>query len=616
MKTVLHVLILDDVRTDAELMAFELSESGIKFEPSYASDKESFMKALEDSLPDIILSDYSLPSFNGLSALKIARERYPDVPFIFVSGALGEELAIELLKKGATDYVLKNRLSRLVPAVTRAMQEVEERIERKRAENALKESESRYRSIFENTGTATIIINEEKKIILANRQFEQLSGLKRHEIGKKSWYEFVHPDDLKKTEDFDRLCGLSARKTASDCELRIINSNGSIYHTLANIAWIPPTKQQVLSLLDITRLKEVEKEKRDASLYARSLIEASLDPLVTINADGKIMDVNRATETVTGLSSEKLIGSNFSDYFTNPDKAHEGYLEVFAKGFIRDYPLAIRHISGKVTNVLYNASLYKNEAGEIQGILAEARDITERLEAEQKIIKTNEMLRSLTSELVMTEERERRRISVDLHDNIAQTLAITKLKLDSLLDGSRDGKHAKQLEYIIDLIEQAIGQTRSLMTDLSPSVLYELGLTEAMEWLAEQIQDRYGLRIILKNDPKIRNIDKDLQALLFRSARELLLNVVKHAHAKEACIILQKLAGQISVTVKDNGTGFNMSEIDHPSKKTGGFGLLSIRERLNHIGGIFEIETEKGQGTCIRLIVPEKGRRKKEKIKI
>lgn len=615
MKPKLHILILDDVLTDAELMAFELSDSGIKFEPNYASDRNSFLKALDDFLPDIILSDYSLPSFDGLSALKIVRERYPDIPFIFVTGALGEELAIELLKKGATDYVLKNRLSRLAPAVTRAMQEVEERIERKRAEDALKESESRYRSIFENTGTATIIVDEEKRIILANRQFEQLAGRQSHEIGERSWYEFVHPDDIKKTEEFDRRCGLSARKTASDCELRIVNSNGNIYHTLANIAWIPPTKKQVLSLLDITKLKEVEKEKRDASLYARSLIEASLDPLVTINADGKIMDVNRATESVTGLSSKMLIGSNFSDYFTDPDKAHEGYLEVFAKGFIRDYPLAIRHTSGKVTNVLYNASLYRNEAGEIQGILAEARDITERLEAEQKIVKTNEMLRSITSELVMTEERERRRIAVDLHDNIAQTLAITKLKLDSLLDGSHDDKSAKSLEEIIELIKQAIGQTRSLMTDLSPSVLYELGLTEAMEWLAEQIQERHGLRIILKKDPRIRNIDKDLQALLFRSARELLLNVVKHAQAKEAYIILQKLAGQISVTVKDNGIGFNINKIDHPSGQTGGFGLLSIRERLNYIGGIFEIETENGQGTCIRLIVPDKRRRKKEKTK-
>lgn len=610
----LRILILDDVRTDAELMAFELSEAGISFEPQFVSDKASFLSALAGMPPDLILSDYSLPHFDGYSAMKIARNKYPDLPFIFVSGALGEELAIDLLKKGATDYVLKDRMSRLAPAVTRAMQEVEEKIERKRAEDALKESENRYRSIFENTGTATIIIDENKKIVLANKRFEQLAGLAIKEIeGKISWDEFVHPDDLGKAADLNEKCGQFTGEATNDCEFRIMNRKGHVYHVLASIAWIPPTRKQVLSLLDITLLKEAEKEKREASLYARSLIEASLDPLVTIDSDGRITDVNNATAAIIGLPRKHLIGSDFSGYFTEPDKAHDGYLEVFAKGFIRDFPLVIRHSSGKVTNVLYNASLYKNESGEIQGVLANARDITERLEAEREILKNNEMLRSITSELVMTEERERRRIAVDLHDHIAQTLAITKLKLDILLDQLQEDESKKPLEDIIVLINRAIEQTRSLMTDLSPSVLYELGLTEAMEWLREQMQDQHGLKIILKNDPKIQNIDNDLQVFLFRSTRELLWNIVKHARAKEVYIILQKLAGKISVTVKDNGVGFDMNRIDSPSSQTGGFGLLSIRERLNHIGGIFEIETQKGQGTSIRLIVPEQKRRKTAK---
>jgi DNA-binding NarL/FixJ family response regulator len=137
----LRILILEDVPTDAELLKYELGEAGIPFTARCVATKATFLKALDDFCPDLILSDYSLPSFNGLSALKIARERCPDVPFIFVSGALGEELAIELLKQGATDYVLKNRLSRLVPAVSRALQEVEERNERKTAEEALKQRE-------------------------------------------------------------------------------------------------------------------------------------------------------------------------------------------------------------------------------------------------------------------------------------------------------------------------------------------------------------------------------------------------------------------------------------------------------------------------------------------
>ncbi len=140
-KRELHILILEDVTTDAELIKDELREAGTVFTPSCVKDKVSYLKALDEFSPDIILSDYSLPSFDGMSALKLAGRKCPDVPFIFVSGALGEETAIELLKQGATDYVLKSRLSRLNPAVSRALQEVKERKERKMAEEELKKRE-------------------------------------------------------------------------------------------------------------------------------------------------------------------------------------------------------------------------------------------------------------------------------------------------------------------------------------------------------------------------------------------------------------------------------------------------------------------------------------------
>src|SRR3990172_3134504 len=135
----------------------------------------------------------------------------------------------------------------------------------------------------------------------------------------------------------------------------------------------------------ISEQKRVEEQSRAASLYARSLIEASIDPLVTISPDGKITDVNKTTELVTGVSREQLIGSDFSEYFTEPEKAREGYQEVFTKGFVKDYPLAIRHTSGKVTDVLYNATIYKNEAGVVQGVFAAARDITELKRAEEAL---------------------------------------------------------------------------------------------------------------------------------------------------------------------------------------------------------------------------------------
>ena len=136
-------------------------------------------------------------------------------------------------------------------------------------------------------------------------------------------------------------------------------------------------------------------ELRKASTYARSLIEASLDPMVTISREGKITDVNRATELVTGLSRERLIGSDFSDYFTEPEKAREGHRHVISQGFVKDYPLTIRHTSGRLTDVLYNAAVYMNESGKMAGVFAAARDNTERKRAEEALRESQQMLHSV-----------------------------------------------------------------------------------------------------------------------------------------------------------------------------------------------------------------------------
>jgi PAS domain S-box-containing protein len=607
----LCILILDDVPTDAELMRFELVEAGISFTSKYVSDKESFLRSLDEQQVDMILSDYSLPSFDGLSALKFAKEKRPDIPFIFVSGALGEEMAIELLKQGATDYVLKDRLVCLAPAVSRALQEVAERTERKRAEEALKDSEMRYRTIFENTGTATIIIEADMTIVLANKRFEEMTGFLKSDIeGKINWREFVHPEDREERIRFYQMQATPFKTTMSGCEFRMVNRHGDILHVLANIASIPSTARKVLSLLDITRLRQAEKEKNEASLYARRLIEASLDPMLTISAEGKIMDVNEATESATGQSRETLIGSDFANHFTEPDRARGAYLEVFSKGFVRDYQLAMRHVSGHVTDVLCNATPYCNEVGRIKGIFAAARDITARLAAERKILANNEMLRTLSSELVMTEERERRRIAVDLHDNIGQTLALTKIKLNTLLEEKLPHDFKEPVAELINMVDRSIEQTRSLTRELSPSVLYELGLIEALEWLGEQIFSQHGLQILVEDSLKSGKIDKDIQIFLYRSIRELIFNIVKHAKVKLAHITLQKSGENMRIIVRDRGVGFDSASIDQIFKNSGGFGLLSIRERLKYIGGSIHIETGEGQGTRIEMIVPQKKRKR------
>ena len=178
---------------------------------------------------------------------------------------------------------------------------------------------------------------------------------------------------------------------------------------------------------DITERKRAEEAVRAASVYNRSLIEASLDPLVTIGPDGKITDVNEATETATGVLRERLIGDNFSNYFTEPEKANVGYQAVLAEGLVKDYPLTIRHTSGKTMDVLYNATIYNNESGEIRGVFAAARDITERkraeeeisrsLEAEKKAREVAEILREANESLSRTLELD------DVLQNLLQYLS-------------------------------------------------------------------------------------------------------------------------------------------------------------------------------------------------
>ncbi|MBI2248225.1 MAG: PAS domain S-box protein, partial [Armatimonadetes bacterium] len=158
--------------------------------------------------------------------------------------------------------------------------------------------------------------------------------------------------------------------------------DGRLTHVLYNASVYKDVRGNVLGVFAAARDVTAQKQ---ASQYARSLIEASLDPLVTISPEGKVMDVNEATVKVTGVPREKLIGTDFSNYFTEPEKAREGYQQTFAKGFVTDYPLTIRHVDGRLTHVLYNASVYRDARGNVLGVFAAARDITALKKAEAEL---------------------------------------------------------------------------------------------------------------------------------------------------------------------------------------------------------------------------------------
>ena len=186
MERALRILILEDLPSDAELMVYELRQAGIAHSSRRVADREPFVAALTEDWPDLILSDFHLPNFDGMEALALAQATCPDIPFIFVSGAMGEEVAIDALKRGATDYVLKDRLSRLGPAVQRSLREAEERRERRQAEAALKASEERYRLLVKNLPGVVYKGYADCAVDFIDEKVEELTSYPRREFDTRN----------------------------------------------------------------------------------------------------------------------------------------------------------------------------------------------------------------------------------------------------------------------------------------------------------------------------------------------------------------------------------------------------------------------------------------------
>jgi PAS domain S-box-containing protein len=247
----------------------------------------------------------------------------------------------------------------------------------------LKTTQFYARSLIEASLDPLVTISSEGIITDVNEASVQATGVPREAlIGTDFSDYFTEPE--KAREGYEQVF---SQGFVRDYPLAIRHTSGNITDVLYNASIYKDDKGAVLGVFaaarDVTERKQAEARQRDSSAYARSLIEASVDPLVTISPDGEITDVNQATELATGVPRQRLIGTVFSDYFTEPVRAREGYQQVFSQGFVKDYPLAIRHATGRITDVLYNASVYKNEHGEVLGVFAAARDVTDRKMAEE-----------------------------------------------------------------------------------------------------------------------------------------------------------------------------------------------------------------------------------------
>lgn len=233
------------------------------------------------------------------------------------------------------------------------------------------------------------------------------------------------------------------------------------------------------------------------------------------------------------------------------------------------------------------------------------RDITERKRAEKQLQQYQAKLRSLASELALAEERERRRIAAGLHDDMAQKLVMAKFELQSLGASVADESIAASLKGPCDLIDELVENARGLVFDLGNATLYQVGLEAAVEaWLEQEIQNKHGLRCEFVREGSSLKLDDDTRITLFRAVKELVANALKYANASMVKVCIRKSDDVVRVSVADDGAGFDVSKLDASLTSKGGFGLFSIKERLEYLGGSLKIDSGQGKGTRVTMVAP------------
>jgi PAS domain S-box-containing protein len=497
--------------------------------------------------------------------------------------------------------------------------------ERKKVEKAIRESEQRFRDLTEFTTDWVWETDENGVYTYVSPKVKELLGYEVSEVLGRTPFDLVPEEEAERISQLfkekvmkkEPLCGLENTNRHKKGHLVILETNGiPIFDEDGQLKGYRGIDR------DITERKRMDAELRATSLYTRNLIEASLDPLVTISPEGKITDVNKTTEQVTGVSRERLIGSDFVDYFTEPEKARAGYKQVFSQSVVKDYPLTIRHVSGRTTDVLYNASVYKNEAGEVQGVFAAARDITERKKAEEELKAAKEAAEAANrakSEFLANMSHE---IRTPLNgilgfSEILQQEELTVQQREYLNIISNSGKNL--LAVIEDILDFSRIEAGKLNTEIIECSLEEI--LAGMDSLLRPLATKKGLEFdIFPSSELPRTIKTDPLRV-----RQCLINLVSNAiKFTDSGHVYVKISLENEVDrpvvrfdVEDTGIGVSpdkqemifkyFSQADSSTtRKYGGTGLgLAITKRLAHIlGGNLQVQSEPGQGSVFSLLIP------------
>jgi PAS domain S-box-containing protein len=488
--------------------------------------------------------------------------------------------------------------------------------ERKHGEEVLRRSEETFRRTFEAIPDPAYIWKRQpdRRLLLtnANEAAERITkgGIRRF-IGIEA----------EKLFGPDSAFVLSIRQVLDTGE--VLRSTEVLYRYQSTgeskwllVDYVPTAVDTVLVITkDVSEFKQAEAQRaaaldalRQSESKYRELVENHNDVIFSVDAAGVIGYISPAITAITGFAPEEVVGRNLFDFFSPEERVpYSAQMQQTALqgSSVGEFLITVKDGSRRWIRA---SSRSVAENGEVVGIRGIMSDISQRKEAEAQLLSYQEQLRALGTELTLVEERERRRIAAELHDQIGQNLALGKLKVAALEKGATARKLKSELSAVRRLLEVSIRDARSLIFDLSPPVLYELGFPAALEWLAERIGEQYGVPVDFEDRAPGMVLEGDRQVILFQVVRELLVNMGKHSKAGRAKVILANEEGALKIQVNDDGVGFDARQMLESRGRAGGYGLFSMSERLRSLGGRLEVRSMPGKGSQIILALPRAAR--------
>lgn len=477
----------------------------------------------------------------------------------------------------------KNRLQ-LTEELEAARKEIKQLRSRARKyekiEEALTTSEHFYRTLFENSGTATIVIEEDTTISMMNNDFANFTGYPREEIIGQTWTKYVAKDDVDRLLSFHKTRRQDPSSAPRNYEFKIISKDGNILHVFMTIAMIPGTTQSIASMVDISERVSMEKALRDSEEKFRLLVESMNEGLGIQDRRGIITYVNDKICKILQLPREKILGRPSLDFISKRD-FETWTRNIGMKDAPESYEVTWMDRAGNPVYTLVSPRAIYDSQRHFMGGFGVITDIT--------------AIKKLEKEVLDTSERERQKIGYELHDDLGQHLigidVMTKVLRDKLLAVSEE--NARYAGEINKLVKDSIEKTRRLARGLCPVHLTSLGLEASLEELAASTANIFNMICDFRCPRHIPIDDISLSTHLYYIAKESIHNAIEHGKSSKIVLELLNNNGIVSLSILDNGIGIT------DTTKVGGIGLRIMQYRARMIGASLRIESEPNGGTLV-----------------